>query len=84
MIERRSIFSNSSAPPLSVTSLQRLTGDCLAVLNKLAELVELSRLSQSEDRARMEHTIQLVCWALQTVAWVGLRDWERGAPERGC
>jgi hypothetical protein len=40
-----------------------------ARLNKLVELVELAWLSQSEeDRARMERTIQLVSWALQTVA----------------
>jgi hypothetical protein len=41
-----------------------------ARLKKLAELVELARLSQSEkDRARMERTIQLVSQALRTVAW---------------
>jgi hypothetical protein len=40
-----------------------------ARLDRLAELVELARRSQSEeDRARMERTIQLVSWALQTVA----------------
>ena len=40
-----------------------------ARLDRLAALVELARLSQSaEDRARMERTIQLVSWALQTVA----------------
>jgi len=38
-------------------------------LDKLAALVELARLSRSEeDRARMERTIQLVSWALQAVA----------------
>lgn len=38
-------------------------------LDKLAELVELARLSRSEeDRARMERSIQLVSWALQAVA----------------
>jgi hypothetical protein len=31
-------------------------GTLHARLDKLAELVELARLSQSEDRARMEHT----------------------------
>jgi hypothetical protein len=40
-----------------------------ARLDKLAALVQLARLSRSaEDRARMERTIQLVSWALQTVA----------------
>jgi hypothetical protein len=49
-------------------------GTLRARLAKLAKLVELARLSQSEDRARMEHTIRLVGWALQTVAWVRLRN----------
>jgi hypothetical protein len=35
-----------------------------ACVDKLAELVELARQVPLEDRARMEHTIQLVCWAL--------------------
>jgi hypothetical protein len=40
-----------------------------AHLDKLAALVQLARLSRlAEDRARMERTIQLVSWALQTVA----------------
>ena len=46
-------------------------GALYACLNKLAALVELARLSRSEeDRARMERSIQLVSWALQTVARV--------------
>jgi hypothetical protein len=44
-------------------------------LDMLAELVKLARLSQStEDRARMERTIQLVSWALQTVVRARLRN----------
>ena len=44
-------------------------GTLRARLDKLAALVELARLSRSEeDRARMERSIQLVSWALQTVA----------------
>jgi len=43
-------------------------GALYACLNKLAALVELARLGRSEDRARMERTIQLVIWALQAVA----------------
>ena len=44
-------------------------GTLRARLNKLAALVELARLSRSEeDRARMERSIQLVSWALQEVA----------------
>ena len=40
-----------------------------ARLDKLAALVELARLSRSqEDCARMERSIQLVSWALQEVA----------------
>src|SRR3954470_16502757 len=40
-----------------------------ARLDRLANLVELARWSQSdEDRARMERSIQLVSGALQTVA----------------
>jgi hypothetical protein len=38
-------------------------------LDWLAELVKLTRLSQSEeDRARVERSIQLVCRAFQAVA----------------
>jgi Xaa-Pro aminopeptidase len=44
-------------------------GTLRARLDKLAALVELARLSRSEeDRARMERSIQLVSWALQAVA----------------
>jgi len=40
-----------------------------ARLDGLANLVELARWSRpGENRARMERTIQLVSWALQTVA----------------
>jgi hypothetical protein len=46
-----------------------------ARLDRLAALVELTRRSRSEeDRARMERTIQLVSWALQTVARARLRN----------
>jgi len=49
-----------------------------ARLDRLANLVELARWSQSdEDRARMEHTIQLVSWALQAVARA--RQWSGDA-----
>jgi hypothetical protein len=44
-------------------------GTLRARLDKLAALVELARLSRSEeDRVRMERSIQLVSWALQEVA----------------
>jgi len=44
-------------------------GTLRARLDKLAALVELARQTRSEeDRVRMERTIQLVSWALQTVA----------------
>jgi hypothetical protein len=45
-----------------------------ARLDKLAALVELTRWSQGEDRARMEQTIQLVIWALQAVACARRRN----------
>jgi hypothetical protein len=59
-----------------------------ACLEKLAELVELARLSQSEkERACMRRTIHLVGRALRTVAWayhwIGAAEqrtkgWDRG------
>ena len=57
-----------------------------ARLNKLVELVELARLSQSEeDRARMERTIQLVSRELETAAWthhrIGATEQQRQASE---
>ena len=61
-------------------------GALYARLNKLAALVELARLSWSEeDRARMERSIQLVNWALQVVARA--RQWsdDAGLPsDWGC
>ena len=40
-------------------------------IDRLAKLVKLTRLSQSEeDRARMERSIQLICQAFQAVARV--------------
>src|SRR4051812_50131150 len=53
-------------------------GTLRARLDKLAALVELARLSRSEeDRARMERSIQLVSWALQAVARA--RQWSDDA-----
>jgi hypothetical protein len=47
---------------------------CLyANLDRLAELANLTRQALSEDCARVERTIQLVCRALQVVAWVRQR-----------
>ena len=56
-------------------------GTLRARLDKLAALVELARLGRSEDRARMERTIQLVIWALQAVARA--RRWQ-GDTARQC
>src|SRR4051795_2579953 len=57
-------------------------GTLRARLDKLAALVELARLSRSEeDRARMERSIQLVSWALQAVARA--RRWQ-GDTARQC
>jgi hypothetical protein len=60
-----------------------------ARLNKLVELVELARLSQSEeDRARMERTIQLVSRELETAAWahhrIGATEQQRQAGENAA
>ncbi|EWY39300.1 hypothetical protein N825_07965 [Skermanella stibiiresistens SB22] len=44
-------------------------GTLRARLDKLAALVDLARLSRSEeDRARVERSIHLVSWAFQAVA----------------
>jgi hypothetical protein len=55
-------------------------------LTELADLAHRALITPPEDRARMERAIQLICRALQTVAWVrqrtGPADRERGAPER--
>jgi Xaa-Pro aminopeptidase len=57
-------------------------GTLRARLYKLAALVELARLSRSEeDRARMERSIQLVSWALQAVARARR---QRGDPALQC
>jgi hypothetical protein len=57
-------------------------GTLRARLDRLAALVELAQLSRSEeDRARMERSIQLVSWALQTVAHARR---QRGDPAIQC
>jgi len=42
-------------------------------LTELADLAHQALITPPEDRARMEHAIQLICRALQTVAWVRQR-----------
>jgi hypothetical protein len=44
-----------------------------AYLDRVADLAHLALITPPEDRARMECTIQFVCQALQTVAWVHQR-----------
>jgi hypothetical protein len=55
--------------------------DLHARLRKLADLVELARLSQVEDRARMERSIRLIIRALQLVAQFRQKT-QRGEAQR--
>src|SRR3954452_4275307 len=60
-------------------------GTLRARLDKLAALVELARLSRSEEvRARMEPSIQLVSWALQTVARARCQSASESDPRSAC
>ena len=40
-----------------------------ARLDRLADLAHLALITPSEDPARLERTLQLVCRALQVIAW---------------